>query len=166
MMAFTDYNDKIVILEGPDGAGKTFFGERLRDQYGISMVHLTYYKDKEKHLKQFIDINDRINTNKPLIVDRYIISDKVYSSVYRNGNVIEGYNELLENMLNNENIILVFAIPNDKQQYLNEFEKLCNSREEMYSNSMDKVYDKYIEVYEELLKRNTKATIIRYDRFN
>lgn len=145
---------------------RRFFGEQLKEKYNIPMIHLTYYTDKEKHIKQFVDINEMINNKELFISDRYIISDKVYSVIYRNGNTIDGYETLFENMMNNENIILVFALPHDKERYLNEFKRLCNMREEMYSDSMDKVYDKYVEIYEELINKNNKATIIRYDRFN
>lgn len=154
------------ILEGPDGAGKTYFGELMQKILQIPMFHLTYYKEESKHEQQFTDIDNMIKEGKTMIVDRYIISDKIYGSVYRDGKTIGNFDELYSNMIANPDIVLVFVLPHNKEQYLAEFKRLCAERDEMYTENMDKVYDKYVELYEALKNDpNRKYALERYDRF-
>ena len=49
-----DLQDKVFILEGPDGSGKTTLGHKLADTYGIEYTHLTYYKDEDA-MMSFVD---------------------------------------------------------------------------------------------------------------
>lgn len=79
----SDFTDKVFILEGPDGSGKTTLGNKLADTYGVEYVHLTYYKDKEKMRTQFYDIVRRVNTQKKgFVVDRFILSNIIYGIVF------------------------------------------------------------------------------------
>lgn len=133
---------------------------------GSPLIHLTYYKNKVKHKQQFTAIDKLISERRPIIVDRYILSDKVYGSVYRNGKVIDSYDVLYNNLVNNPDVIIIFALSLDKDKYLDEFKKLCSEREEMYTDNMDKVYDEYLEMYAGLLgNTDIKCGIVRYDRF-
>ena len=59
---YKDFTDKVYILEGPDGSGKTTLGQKLADTHGCEYVHLTYYKDEEAMQTQFYDVIRRINT--------------------------------------------------------------------------------------------------------
>ena len=59
-----DFKDKVFILEGPDGSGKTTLGHKLADTYGIEYVHLTYYEDEESMRTQFYDVIRRLNMSK------------------------------------------------------------------------------------------------------
>ena len=45
--------DKVFILDGPDGTGKTTLATKLSEIYNIPIYHLTYYDDREKFQRQF-----------------------------------------------------------------------------------------------------------------
>lgn len=161
---------KIYILEGPDGSGKTYLANKLAELYKIPVYHLTYYKDKDQHKAQFEKINSLIEKGTPMIVDRYIMSDEVYGEVYRNGECIEDYDKFVCNLMNNPNVEIIFAIPQDKEKYIQEFARLKGEREEMYTDKMDKVYDSYLEMYGQIktvirFSKKPFPKVHRYDRF-
>ena len=45
--------EKVFIIDGPDGTGKTTLANKLSEIYNIPIYHLTYYKDQKKFQKQF-----------------------------------------------------------------------------------------------------------------
>jgi adenylate kinase family enzyme len=53
--------EKVFILDGPDGTGKTTLALKLSDIYNIPIYHLTYYDDREKFQQQFNIATEMIN---------------------------------------------------------------------------------------------------------
>ena len=53
--------EKVFILDGPDGTGKTTLATKLSEIYNIPIYHLTYYKDREKFQNQFNTATEMIN---------------------------------------------------------------------------------------------------------
>ena len=79
---------KVFIIDGPDGTGKTTLAQRLSEAYNIPIYHLTYYKDREKHQKQFYTATEMIKdwfykSEGGFIIDRYILSEIIYRKIYR-----------------------------------------------------------------------------------
>lgn len=150
----------IILVEGPDGTGKTTLCEELKKK-GFEYIHLG--KEREvnlvynKLIKYLQDNKDR----KDIVIDRAYISNIIYSNIYGDSGYIS-----LENLLKIHNLIdlIILTIPKDKERYLNHFYKLKNIRKELYS-SMEKVYDLYLDrnSYNFLLQ---DKTYIIYDMFN
>lgn len=67
-----------IILEGPDGAGKTTLAERMAKKLGLPVMHLTGIKDEKLLTKQF---NIALNSE-DVILDRYIFSNLAYHAVF------------------------------------------------------------------------------------
>lgn len=168
---------KCIILEGPDCTGKSTLAKKLSQIYSIPIYHLTYYENKEKHLNQFLDASNKIKSylkdfhgrvkNGGLILDRYIFSEYVYNKVYReNTPLIQGYYEMsddLKHYLKNNFIEIIFTLPKDKERWLNFYKEQETKRCEMYtSEKMDKVYDIYLSLYNNL----NYSSITRYDLFD
>ena len=70
-------------------------------------------------------------------------------------------------LINDNKIDIIISLPGNKEEYLKQFDTLKDIREEMYNNDMDKVYDEYERIYNELKSvfENTpqKYNIQRYD---
>ena len=112
-----DFTDKVFILEGPDGGGKSTLAKKLSDTYGIDYTHLTYYKDEEMMRTQFYDVIRRINTEKRgLVVDRFILSNLAYGIVFHNFSFVNGWKMFLDALCRDwlKGKEIVICLPYDK----------------------------------------------------
>lgn len=146
----------------PTVPGKSTLSNLLSNIYKLPIVHLTYYKDVQKHQNQFDNASKLIGSN--VILDRYVFSEIAYRNVYRVGE--EGVNnvdELVNNIINKDGVDIIFSLPNDKEQWLKAFKLLEQQREEMYSSEkMGEVYDEYLKLWEKL---RYNKNVYRYDLF-
>ena len=163
-------SDEIIIIEGPDGAGKSTLAEFISKEKNIPIEHLTYYKDKKKMFEQFSEIHAKFSLEEnPLILDRYIFSNIVYGCVFHDCNFVDGWRLWLDSLLTacsvRKKIIIIFCLP-EKKSWLERFEKLCQERDEMYVDvdKMSKVYDMFEMIYL-MISNNTPLQILRLDPF-
>lgn len=66
-----------IIIDGPDGAGKTTVVEQLADHYGCDIIHMT-----EKGSKAIGDYLAKAHLDN-IVSDRSFLSEVVYSSVFK-----------------------------------------------------------------------------------
>ena len=162
-----DLQDKVFILEGPDGSGKTTLGHKLADTYGIEYTHLTYYEDENDMRTQFYDVIRRMNTNKKgFVVDRFILSNIIYGIVFHNCKFVDGWKMFLDALCRDciKGKEIIICLPQDKEAYLEHFKKMTEERKEMYCSveDMSKIYDLY-ELFYEMLTHNKDVRVSRYD---
>lgn len=116
-----DFNDKVFILDGPDGSGKTTLAKQLSNTYNIDYKHLTYYEDEKDMSIQFYDTIRRINTERNgIVIDRFILSNIIYGIVFHNCKFVDGWKMFLDALcrdwLKGKEIII--CLPSDKEAYL------------------------------------------------
>ena len=78
----------IIIIEGPDGAGKTTLANKIKDQTGFMLLHRTQPKteeDKQRMMDEYVQV---IKAGKNCILDRSWYSEMVYGPVMRDTSVI------------------------------------------------------------------------------
>ena len=82
----------IIILEGPDGGGKTTLAERLRQFFGTHrmthvMKHGPYIGMSTEDLCKtyFRSMTQALTYDDHVIMDRSWLSEPIYGTVYRNG---------------------------------------------------------------------------------
>lgn len=165
-----DLQDKIFILEGPDGSGKSTLGKKLAETYGIDYTHLTYYKDDDAMRTQFYDVIRRMNeVRKGCVIDRFILSNIIYGIVFHNCKFVEGWKMFLDALCRDwiKGKEIIICLPQDKEAYLEHFKKMTEEREEMYCSveDMSKIYDLY-EIFYEMLAHNKNVSVSRYDWTN
>lgn len=136
----------IIVLEGPDGTGKTTLAEELQDIYGAKVIHATWSPELEKDMENYHlgIINEALSCCKDrlVVLDRSWISEFIYSEVYRNGTNYPNLADKAFNLLQEAKTLYVFCLPNFKKEYLASFEQLKLEREEMYSEA-DILYDAF-----------------------
>lgn len=171
-------SDAFFILEGPDGAGKTTLAHDLQKCYNIPSIHLTHYKDPKLHQAQFDRIENLLDiylagkATSGLIFDRFIFSTQVYEHIFHNGSGIINYLSIYEKL----NAVakkcpfgatVIFTLPRPKERYLNAFNLLKNTREEMFTDTelMSKVYDGFDTISKELQQMQPAFRVVEFDYF-
>lgn len=162
----------MVLLDGPDGAGKSFLAEALsRRVAGNSHVrHMTYrwklppgnkrqptmwhYHTAALH-RAANGSSDRLE-----IMDRGWPSEIVYASVYRQGSLWPMMGRMMDRIVLKQAGVYVFCLmaPGRAGQ---EHARLKAQRDEMYSGGMDEVASGYANLYRSLGER---SDVVLYDR--
>ena len=78
----------IIIIEGPDGAGKTTLANLISKQTGYQLLHRTQPKneeDKKRMMDEYIQV---LKAGKNVIMDRAWYSELVYGPVMRDASVL------------------------------------------------------------------------------
>lgn len=140
----------IILVEGPDGSGKTTLCNVFVKDYGFEYIHLGPQKDIEKTYKDLIE--KLKNIKKDVVIDRAMLSNLVYSEIY-GGQKLSTDKRAEFWMLLDE---IILCLPKNKNEYLNEFSKLKEEREELYKDKMETVYNFFNEFTD---------VCVRYDRF-
>ena len=157
-----------IIIEGPDGTGKTTLAKALMEKNNaLRYEHLTNMKTPYDMYRQFIEARNKIAEGN-IILDRYILSNMVYSYICDSIPVYDKemfYEELLVKLALDK-ACLIFCLPSNKEQYLEEFNKLCKERDELVTSErrMSMIFDAYKCHYDEL-KTLHPNNVFQFDRF-
>lgn len=138
----------IILLEGPDGVGKTSLGQAFANSF-IANKHTCFYfhctnksarKSAEEDYTQLLqDLTNWKNLGYDIIIDRAWISNIVYTSVYEPEKAHVS-NELVRKLFEIVDKVVI-CLPENKKDYLANFNKLAKMRKEDYIESVDKVYE-------------------------
>ena len=140
----------IIVLEGPDAAGKTTLANTLIEKFGGSKkaryIHSTWSPELEKVMDDYhlntIHRAIELSRSKVVILDRSWLSELVYSEVFRSGTNFPDLAREAHTLLSQANATYVLCCPFLKEEYLANFEKTKSLRTEMYT-SMEKCYDAF-----------------------
>lgn len=126
----------IIILEGPDGAGKTTLGQHMAKQLNGTYLHLSYrWPD---HMFEYHTAAIRYAIRKshkhPVIIDRWWPSEALYAAEYRGGSKWEHMGRMMDRVARKHSAIYVYCLPDDLVEYEKRFNKLKEEREEMYDS--------------------------------
>jgi len=156
----------ILILEGPDGAGKTTLAETLRQRFqNNGMVHIVkhgpYTGVEPEHLCRiyFRAMSPALTFNDTVIMDRSWISEPIYGEVYRNGaNRIDvPRKRMLERVALSRGAVVIHCQP-DFEVCAETFEKRTEEEYLDDISQLEQVYDEY-----EALPLITNLPTVHYD---
>lgn len=78
----------LLIIEGPDGSGKTSLAEQLSKQTGYPIIHRSQPKSDEEKAVMFEEYLQLAKSGKNAILDRCWYSEMVYGPVMRDASVL------------------------------------------------------------------------------
>jgi len=145
----------IFIIEGADKCGKSALCEHLIDKFKCNYIHNGKYKENPFANYNFaMDILKTFEGQPSLILDRYVLSNYVYSNVFKDGedplprNVWVSYRKHFDRVARNHGYkpIWIVTAPS-KCVWEGLFEDSAAQGNELYTNfeKMNKVYDMMVE---------------------
>lgn len=134
----------IIIIEGPDGSGKTTLANKIHDQTGYTIYHMDKPKTEEDKLLMLGEYLQFIRTNKNAILDRGWYSEIVYGTVMRDTPAISypKMYELERKAANGGGAMLIYCTGSKTELW-----KRCSSRGEDYVKSKED-FDNICDLYD------------------
>ena len=165
--------DTMIIVEGPQGAGKTTFTNYLREKIpATDLYRLTGIKDKtvtgypkirRKYLKllEYIENCEDVN----MVFDRTFFSEEVYSRLgFKEYSFHEIYEELLKKLDTlNFDIYLVVLYLKDTNEYEKRLQRDKGEYQKFAVESSIKQQEAYLKLADEVEKTTKNIKVIRFD---
>lgn len=135
---------QIYLLEGPDGGGKSTLARAIIKETGAAYIHATYrmINQQPRYHTALLELALKLAQHRPVVMDRGWLSEPIYAAAFRGGSKTPYIGQFLDRVALRYGIKVILCLPNNKQQYLEEYARLKTQRVEMY-DTMEKVYDLY-----------------------
>lgn len=104
----------VVILEGPDGAGKTTLANYLAQHHGAVVLHQGYRFRNQiftYHTAVLMKAAKLAQEGRLVVLDRLWLSEAIYAQVYRNGSQWPHQGRLVDRILLSLGALTVFCLP-------------------------------------------------------
>lgn len=148
---------KVIVLEGPDGGGKSFLAKEL-ERIGYKVLPFgvppfEVQKDTRKMLDFFrIPLEQAMEEHPYVVCDRLHLSDYIYGPLMRGGSVMSKFNEgVIDTILDYNNGQVVICLPPMDIALQNYTAKLRQGLE--YVTKVDTWREVYVQYYH-LVKKN------------
>jgi len=165
--------DTIIIVEGPQGAGKTTFTNYLREKMSSTdLYRLAGIKDKtesgfEKSKQRYYNLLNYMENNKNvnMIFDRTFFSEEVYSRLgYKPYSFSEIYNELLSRLDNiDAEIYLVVLYLADTTEYERRIKREKHQYQKFNIESSIKQQEEYLKIADEVEHNCKNIKVIKFN---
>lgn len=135
----------IIVLEGPDAAGKTMLANKFMTMYGATYIHATYrFADKmpqyqEAILRKAIELSQ----TQLVIIDRLWLSEAVYAKVFRGGSPWPMMGRMFDRVLQKHGAVTVICSASTVDRGVEWFKEVKGVRPEMYED-VTAVVEEYI----------------------
>lgn len=129
----------LIILDGPDGSGKTTLGKRLCEKYGGKYLHLTYRWKNNMFAYHTAALNHAIalSSKQLVVIDRLWMSEIIYASVYRNGSAWPHMGRMMDRVVRKHAGMYILCFSETLKQHNKRFMELKAARQEMYNDTSD-----------------------------
>jgi thymidylate kinase len=148
----------IIIIEGPDGSGKTTLAEQLSRQTGYPILHRSHPKTEEEKKLMMGEYLQAIKGNKNFIFDRCWYSEMAYGPVMRDDSVIS-YPQMyeLERQLAKSGAVVIYCTGPEAALWMR-----CQRRGEEYIICRDNFKAIYNN-YEDIMSVPHYIPVVKYE---
>ncbi len=104
---------RVIILEGPDGGGKTTLARRLKNEYHYTIVKTNAPAPSENVFKTYTNtLLEAIDGGERVVFDRHYLGERVYGPLLRGGNSIGDQGiALIERLIAANDVRVVICCP-------------------------------------------------------
>lgn len=152
----------IILLEGPEAAGKSTLAKLLEEQTGYPVVHMDKPKTDEEKQNMYMDYMNKIQSVDNVIFDRCWYSEMVYGPIMRDKSYIS-HSQMcnLESALVRKGAMIIHCTDNVALLW-----ERCNERGEDYVTDA-KTLVKITQGFEDLLHgHHHSIPVVRYELSN
>jgi thymidylate kinase len=135
----------IIILEGPDGVGKTTFAKAFCERFNGFYIHLTLRKNMHAHQVAALSLALRKSRRHPVIIDRHWPSEQIYAAVYRGGSNLQDEAKWMHRTCNTLGVFTLVCLAGSVDQMVKSHHALSQARNEMYEPS--KKFEEVVRCY-------------------
>lgn len=137
----------IIIIEGPDGSGKTSLANQISEQTGWPILHRDKPKTDEEKVAMYNNYMQIACSSRNVIMDRSLYSELVYGPIMRDKSVISFYQMYtLERRMATSGAMIIYCT--DKEAALwkratkrgegyitsrNDFKAICEAYDDLFS---------------------------------
>ena len=165
--------NKIIIVEGPQGAGKTTFTNLVREKMtSTDLYRLQGIKDKtmtglEKSRKRYANLLEYMKNTEDMnmLFDRTFFSEEVYCRLgYKEYSFTKVYNELLEklNSLNSEIYFIVLYL-DEQNEYEERLKRDKHGYQEFKVQNSIMQQEAYLKLADEVEETAKNIKVIRFE---
>lgn len=137
----------IIVIEGPDGSGKTTLARRLERDYGAVYFHQSWSKEWDifQYFTERLMEAAKLSQTRLVVLDRLWVSELVYGMVYRGGSKWPLIGRFVDRVILKHAGINLFCLANPETAAARH-EKMKTERPEMFSDGAEKVAAAYVNV--------------------
>lgn len=148
----------IIIIEGPDGSGKTMLAEKISKQTKYPIIHRSQPKSEEEKKRMMGEYLQLVRSNKNCILDRCWYSEMAYGPVMRDASVLS-YPQMyeLEEQLAKTGAIIIYATGPKAALW-----QRCQRRGEDYVTSRDN-FNAICENFDAIMNVPHYIPVVRYE---
>lgn len=153
----------LVILDGPDGVGKTTLGKELAKRFDGHYMHLTYrHKDRMfTYHTAALHRAVKLSATKLVVIDRLWLSEICYANAYRGGSSWPLMWRMMERVIHKVGGIHVVCLPVNTREYVEHYAHLKSTRSELFSDTLPV----YLEYYHQFQRMKSWSHVLRFDMF-
>lgn len=140
----------IIVIDGPDGVGKSTLADRIAEKHGNAVVMHQGYTAEVKddipgyHTRQVLKALDFVAQGRLVIMDRLWMSELIYASVYRGGSKWPHYGRMMDRVLMKHAALYIVACDDDIQAVESRHKQMNEEREELFDSKMDEIAKRYL----------------------
>ena len=170
-------NDVIIIVEGPQGAGKTTFTNYLREKMSATdLYRLTGIKDKTEsgHMKikrkydkliEYMKVCEDVN----MVFDRTFFTNEIYSRLgYLEYDFSNTFNELLVKLddITSAKIYLIVLYLENEQEYINRIKRDKHQYQKFSLENSVNQQNEYLKLADEVKQKTKNINVIKFANDN
>lgn len=141
----------IIVVDGPDAVGKTSLARAICSRTNGYYIHLTYRMKDQMFLYQSAALRfaAKKSQSQLVVIDRHWPSEATYGQVYRTGSSHPLMGRMMDRVLLKHSALYVLCIPTsrDPMEVARRHAEMKGQRVEMYDGGMEKIAQKYIDLY-------------------
>lgn len=137
----------LIVLDGPDGAGKTTLAKQLVKAFGGCYYHLTYRFKDNMFLYHTAALHHALSKSAKqlVVIDRLWPSESIYADVYRGGSSWPHMGRMMDRVIRKHAGIYVICQARTSYLHMTRFAALAEKRVEMYepNQQMEDIWSLY-----------------------